>query len=108
MNRRVGRRGPPREGDGLAQLVPARGPEQAGSAGAFRKVWVACDKEPRQQVVPRAAVLVLPTEEQAQLGISKPGVVIQRIALQNSLPGDPRLFQLPLPYQFRWHSPSGI
>src|SRR4029077_17782219 len=45
------------------------------------------------------AVLVLPSEEEAQLGVPVPGAVTGRAGVKYRLPGDPRLLPSPPPGQ---------
>src|SRR5262249_15264890 len=108
VSRWVGRRGAPSERDGLAQLVPCSGQKQTSPPGPFRKVGIAGQEKSRKQVLPSAAVLVLSAKEQAQLGIPEPDIVIQRIGVQDGLPGTPRFFEPPLAQQFDWQDTLGV
>ena len=90
VDRWVGRRGPPGEGRRPGAARPRLRAEQTGPAGSFREIRITGQEKPREQSPPCAAVVVLAAEEQAQFGVSVPGIVIERIALKSGLPGDPR------------------
>src|SRR5262245_29599532 len=47
--------------------------------------------EPAEQRLPGAAVVLLPAEKEAELGVPAPVVRIGRVGLQRFLPRDPRL-----------------
>ncbi len=75
------------EGHGLTQFVVRSGQQQTRPGSSLRVERIRGRAEPFEQRSPGAAVVVLPAEEQAQLGIAVPGVMIRWVAFQEFLPG---------------------
>ena len=87
------------EGDRLAQLVLRPRQEQAGPADRFGDVLGVGLAEAIEQGPAGAAVLLLLSEEQAQLGVSEPGSIIGGVGIEYLPPVVQRLLPSSLPKQ---------